>query len=260
MKHSASVSEADIETRLKTILDDVNTPELALARKTVIETPDRWYGRLVAESSNAITPTVDSETILSAATAVELLRGYGRLRATMFVQLGGDQSSPLKVGSLPPLLAGDFLYTQAYSTLGSVVKPPLDDCFEIVGTVLDELTETFARTFVPGSAETISPSFFAKTAGSLGNGAAVLGATLADSEPVRPDLFAQLGHRFGTVRGIELALESEATRKRLVSTGTSERHLEEYAEGTRAEGQEVLRKLKSHAETSRLRKLLLPEE
>jgi geranylgeranyl pyrophosphate synthase len=227
MPRTSSLAErrAELDRRLADVLASTDETSLELARAGVQSVPDRWYGQLLALTHDALAPaeaeagpgpdasaaepaaSSEAEAVMTASTAVELLHGYCRLRGELFVELGADVANSLPSNPSPHLLAGDYLNSAAYAVLGSVDHPRLGDAVDSLFSVSESVACAFDARH--GDATDSSGSFFEETAGSLGGGAAVIGATLAGAEDSTRDQFATLGRGFSTARQIQRQLDPE---------------------------------------------------
>lgn len=264
-EHSFADHRAEIDSHLETVLGAAESDCLASARATMETYDDRRYGQLVALSYDSVAErrdnTSETESILPAATAIELLRGYCRLRSELLVQVNDEMAHSLTRDPTAALLAGDYLYTSAYSALCDVDTAHLGACVKILTTVSETIIEAFSTNDSESSSLTSDQySFFDKTAGSIGEGAAILGATLADVDSARRDYFAKLGHGFGTARQIHRSLDTETGTVKAASPVHNERHLRKHAEQRRDEAHQALQKLSSTVDITALRMLVNLDE
>lgn len=208
MTDPVPLSSSQIDRQLESVLSDTEEAGLPLVREVLQEPRDRWYGQLVGHAYVSLTDTRDPETVLPAATGVELLRGYVRLRNRLFVTLSGKGTHSLTLEPAPALLAGDYLYTAAFTSLRSIPDVPSSDCFEVLTTVLETITDAFSRVYTSAESAGYDPAtFLDETTGSLGKGAAVLGATLASVDDLHRRHFARFGRGLSTVRQVDRVLE-----------------------------------------------------
>lgn len=264
---------AELDDRLESALDAAEGGELSLARSSVLECPDRWYGQLVALSyaaandattESAAAPRDDAttegaaapaeeavpETVLAASTAVELLRGYCRLRSELLVQLeDGTPHAPVR-DPTAALLAGDYLNSTAYAAVGAVDHPRSRDAFEALVTATETVLGAFESRYVESAGDHCS--FLDETAGSLGESAAVVGATLAGVDGPRRERFAALGRGAGTTRQVGRILSPGETPA-IAPREPDERRLREHATRRLAEAERALDDLATSADVEPLR-------
>ncbi len=244
-----------IDARLEHVLDDADDADVPLVREA-IETPDdRWYGQLVVSAYASLADTRDPDAVFPAATAIELLRGYAHLRSRLLVQLAGERARSPTLDPSSALLAGDYLYTSAYSSLSASPRATRE-CFEVLTTVLETIAETFASTYAPSAPSKPSQTaFFDETAGAIGEGAAVLGAILAGVGGVRRDCVASVGRGFSTARAVHRVLDSECETAAVAPLALDESRLRAYANRRRDEADRTLEDLSTTADVSDLRTL-----
>jgi geranylgeranyl pyrophosphate synthase len=248
------ISSSQIDRHLENVLSDTDEVGLPLVRETVNKPDDRWYGQLVANSYVSLTDTKDLEIVLPVAAGVELLRGYVRLRSRLLVTLADTHQHSLTQKPTPALLGGDYLYTAAFSSLHSVPETSSSDCFEILTTVLESITEAFARTYTSvGSAESNSTVFFDETAGSLGEAAAVLGATLAGVDEPNRQHFGRLGQGLSTARQINCVLETDPSDALVIPPTLHESHLRTHAQQRQDDADQALDALSATVDVTTLR-------
>lgn len=245
------VDRADINARLDQALSNADDPPLSLVREAVAEPDDRWYGRLVVHAYASLADVRGAETAVPAAAAIELLRGYTRLRSRLLVQPTDTCAHTLTPEPTRALLAGDYLYTTAYSTLHLQANPAPKACLEVLTNVLETVTEAFA--LVDG--ETASPEhdqtlFFDRTAGSIGGGAARLGATLAGAPESHRAKMEQIGHGLSTARQIRRIRNADPLEAMVVPPTTDDASLRKHAKKQHREATEAVRALSPAVDTS----------
>lgn len=255
MSHERSLADrrAEIDRHLETVLKSADRDCLELARATMEEWDDRWYGQLLALSYDSMADTSNTETVHLAATAIELLRGYCRLRSELLVQLNDEIAHSLTRDPTSALLASDYQHTSAYSTLGDVDHAHLRDCFEIFTNVSETIIEAFSTNYTQSSPTIGHCSFIDDTAGILGEGAALIGATLADVDRSRREHFAILGRGFSMGRQIQLSLNSGYRIVHIVPPLPDEQQLRQYAEQHLEMSNQALQDLSSYADVDPLR-------
>lgn len=258
---SLAARRTRIDARLESVLAVADDRDVPLVRETVAGADDRWFGQLAAGCYDSMAEAPALDSVLPAAASVELLRGYCRLRGELLVRLADDRAQSNPLPGTPALLAGDYLHSAAYSTLGSMADATLDDCFRTLTDVVGTVTDAFAATYAPSSESAPDgPSFFDRTAGSLGAGAADLGASLADADDARRERLARLGRGSATARGIRRALDAGPEIASVGPPATDETDLREHAERRRVEAHRALRELSATADVTALRRLLAADE
>ncbi|WP_018259086.1 hypothetical protein [Halomicrobium katesii] len=233
---------AEIERRLAALVD-ARDDHLPSRVSPVLD--DRWYGELLVRSYASIADEPTAETALSGAVAVELLREYCHRRGDLLGHISDDD---LGAGDrTASLLAGDFLYSVAYSELLAVDADRCRDCVEtmldasqrIVETVADDATAQSARSVIEG------------TAGALGGGAAAVGAAIGGLDDRSRDRLEAFGRTLAAGRAARwtLALDADCGLAYHVDC----HGLARYAEEQLALADRQCRALAPLAETARLR-------
>lgn len=247
---------AEIDRRLEAALEPEIGDRIPMARATIAADDDRWYGRLLVRSYGSVTDTMDPEALLSAAAAIELLRAYCRLRRELLVQIADDLAHSLTREPASALLAGDFLYSAAYSALGESDHASLGACFATLTRVSERMVEAFGSGYVQSASTPANRlALIDETAGALGAGAAVIGATLAGVDSPHREDFATLGRGLAAGRQNRRTFGSGAESIRVVSPEPDERQIRRHARRRLAEADEALSALSSVADVSRLRPL-----
>lgn len=254
MTDSHSVHPSQIERHLEQVLSNADEVNLPLVRDVLDESPDRWYGQLVVSVYDSLSDCQDREAVLPAAAAIELLRGYARLRSQLLVTLTDKHAHSRTLDPTAALLAGDYLCAAAFSSLRSIPDSPSGDCFEILTAVLKTITEAFARTYTSaGSADYDPATFLDDTAGSLGEGAAALGATLAGlDEPTRRHC-QRLGRGLSTARQINYVLDTDPNEAMVIPPTFDESQFRMHAEQRRDDANQALDTLSEIVGVTRLR-------
>lgn len=245
---------SDVDRRIDAALRAGDGGGASLARSVATTYDDRWYGQLVLRSNQAVRDGMDVETIVPAATAVELLRGYCRVRSEQLLRRADDTTRPSREPSAA-LLAGDLLYSTAYSELAAVDAAPLEACFETLTTVTGTIVAALSRRVRAGTATAADPSVIDGTAGALGRGAAVIGATLAGVDDSDCDRFATLGRGLGVGRRVR-TLDWDDERFRSQSTGPDAGRLHRHAEQRLDDAAAAVDALSSVADVTALRSLV----
>ncbi|WP_435146011.1 hypothetical protein [Halobaculum sp. P14] len=202
--------DAALESALESALGYADREQLAPARRAVLRRERRPYGDLLVGTAEAVSGDAPGKSAVRAAAAVELLRGYCLLRCDLLadvraaaVDAAGDDSTA-GADTTASLLAGDYLQTSAYSTLGAASTDRLDDCFGTLVAVSRRMSEGFSRMHdAPSPSAAEYRSLLDATVGALGEGAAVIGATLAGADRGRRDRLAALGRQFGALRHLQ---------------------------------------------------------
>jgi len=263
MTDSVAPNRAAVEAELDRVLGDTANHGLRVARDVVEAPDDRWYGQLVGGMYAALSDSTEEKegaeesALAPAVAAIELLRGYTRLRSHLLVQPADERPHSRTPDPQQALLAGDYLYTSAFETLTSTPVLALDDGVEILTTAFGSITEAFARSHsTAASPESDQRSFLDQTLGSLGEAATLLGASLAGGPPVPRTRIAAFGRGAATAHGIDRLLESDPAAAVVVLTDVDGPELREHAARRRREAVDAQRALTSTAGSSRLRSLV----
>lgn len=228
---SPAERRAEIDERLRSALDVGDRDRLAPARAAVAECDDRPYGQLLARAHDSASDSADDETVVLAATAIELLRGYYRLRKTTLRRAEDGAVGASYRELTPALLSSDYLLSSAYSALGTIEEERLGACFEAFTDASETIVEAFgdgARGAARSSNEYCS--FVEDTAGALGRGAAVVGATLGGVDGPDREQFAALGRGVGAVRQLRRAISSDAEPDGVGVALVEKRRVRQYAD------------------------------
>ncbi|ESP87089.1 hypothetical protein [Candidatus Halobonum tyrrellensis] len=219
--HSRAERRAALDRRLDDALATAEGASLAPAVAAVRERSDRWYGQLAAVSyESAVRPDTDADVdaVLPAATAVELLREYCRLRSELLVQLADEVAHSLTHDPTAALLSSDYLHTSAYAALSAVDDDHRGDCVERLTTAASRIVEAFAGRgagSIPSAEE--YGAFADRTAGSLGAAAAAIGATVAGADGPRVERFATLGRAASAARQLRRTADAEPRTVRVAA-------------------------------------------
>lgn len=252
---------AKIDRRLEAAFEPLDGARIPVARATMEGDDDRWYGELLVRANASVTGSVDDGSVLPAAAAVELLGGYCRLRSELLVELADDAANSVPPDPSRALLAGDYLYSAAYAALGDVDDPARGACFETLTRVSSRIVATFGRSSGQSmAAQADFRTLVDGTAGTLGEGAALLGATLAGVDDAHRDGFATLGRGLGTARQLRRTLASEPGSVRIPAPRSDDPTLRRHAERRVAEAEDALRELSAVADVTRLRPLFADVE
>jgi len=252
MEPTAADRRARLDDRIDAVIDGADGDAVAVAREAVRQPDDRWYGRLVAVTHGAMGGETDPAAVVHAGTAIELLRGYCRLRSDLLAGGGETRSDSPSRDQMASLLAGDYLYTSAFSALGSVDHVALADCFRALTSALEAITEAFSAAYAqaPAGSDWSLPE---RSAGSLGACAAAIGATLSGVEGGRRDEAAAFGRALAAARAIEALLDSDAGCPPAVRSDFEGPRLRERAQMRRAEVEAALQELVATADVATLR-------
>lgn len=254
MTDSHPVHPSQIERHLEQVLSDADEASLPLVRDVLQESPDRWYGQLVVSVYDSMSDRQDREVVLPAAAAIELLRGYARLRSRLLVVITDKHAHSLTLDPTAALLAGDYLYTAAFSSLRSVPDSSPGNCFEVLTEVLETITETFVHTYTPTeSTEYGQGTVLDEMAGSLGEGAAALGATLAGIDDPTCQHCERLGRGLSTARQISYVLDTDPSDALVVPPTFDESEFRMYAERGRDDAAQALDRLSESVDVTSLR-------
>lgn len=254
MTDSQPVNPTLIERYLEPVRNNADEASLPLVGEVLQKSPDRWYGQLVVSVYDSLSDRQDPEAVLPAAAAIELLRGYVRLRSRLFVSLTDEHAHPLTNDLTEALLAGDYLYTAAFSSLSTGPNSPSGDCFEILTWVHETITEAFVCTYTSaGSKDPDSAKFLEDTAGSLGAAAAAIGATVAGLDEQTCRDYEQLGRGLSTARQINYILGKDPNKAMVVPPTFDETHFRFHADRWQDEANQALESLSESADMGHLR-------
>ncbi|QGA82167.1 polyprenyl synthetase [Halomicrobium sp. LC1Hm] len=233
---------AEIERRLADLVD-AHDDHLPSRVSPVLD--DRWYGELLVGSYASVADEPTAETALSGAVAVELLREYCLRRGNLLGHLSDDD--PGAGERTASLLAGDFLFSAAYSELLTVDDGRCRDCVETMLDASQRIVETFADDATAQSARSVIED----TAGALGGGAAAVGATIGGIDDRSRDRLESFGRNLAAGRAARwtLALDADCG----LGWHVDHHGLARYAEERLALADRQCRALAPLAETARLR-------
>ena len=248
------ISSAKVERHINQVIGDADKFNLPIVQDVLQEPRDRWYGQLVMSVYNSLSDTQDPETALPAAAAIELLRESVRLRSRLLITLTDKHAHTLTLDPTAALLAADYLYTSAFSSLRSVPDSSAGDCFEILTTVLKTTSEAFARSHTSAiSTNGDQTNFLDETAGSLGEGATTLGATLAGFDESDRLLWERVGHGLSLEREINRILETSPNEAIVIPPTFNESQYQLHAEQWRDDADQALDTLSETLDLTRLR-------
>lgn len=208
-EHTLGDGRAGIERRLERALDSTAGKDDEVARAAVEQTDDRWYGRVLIRTVRSVTDAIDTDPVLTSAAAIELLRTYCRLRIELLVPATDDVAQSPSRDPTSTLLAADHLQATAYSVLGAIDHPRVGACFETLTSVSKGVVEGFAAGYVRSPPAPGGRSSVGEVAGTLGEGATVVGATLAGVDGAHVAQFATLGRELGRSRRARRLLDSD---------------------------------------------------
>ncbi|MFC6730396.1 hypothetical protein ACFQDG_17225, partial [Natronoarchaeum mannanilyticum] len=141
---------SEIEGRIADRIDAAAGESLAAELSAVPERGDRWYGQLLVVSYDAVASAPNAseqpdDAALVAATAIELLREYWALRERLVVQLDEGALDRSEGQLTTGLLASDFLFASAYSTLGSLRGERTAECVERFASGAESIVAAFGE-------------------------------------------------------------------------------------------------------------------
>jgi len=253
MTDTDPVHPSQIERHFEQVLSTADEANIPFVQDVLDDCPDKWYGQLVVTVYESLSDRPGGGNVLPAATAIELLRGYVRLRSRLLITLTDKHAHSLTLDPTAALLAGDYLYTAAFSSLRSGPDSSSGDCYEILTTVLETLTDAFARTDTTAeSTEHDQEKFLDETTGSLGEGAAALGATLAGADESVRRYCERLGRGLSTARQINYVLKIDPSEAMVVPPTFDESQLRQYAEQRRNDASQALDTLSETVDITRL--------
>jgi len=254
MTDPAPVRSLQIDRQLEEVSNDADEAGLALVREILQEASDRWHGRLVVNVYDSLSNHRNPDPVVHAATAIELLWGYVRLRSRLLVMHTDKHAHSITMDPMSALLAGDYLYASAISALSSVPETRSSGCFETLTVALETITEGFWGTYTPASwTDDDITVFFEETAGNLGEAATVLGAQLAGFDSPDREYFEQFGHGLSTARQIEVVLNVPPSEATVVPPSLDETSLRTHAERRRDDANQALDAFSEAVDAKRLR-------
>lgn len=286
MGRRRTVDSAAVEARVAEVLDgspieDDDDGTMAAARAAVDAGDDHWYGRLVAAAHDSVVgatdrdsapapgrdrdsapvpdrdsaPVHDRDAVAAAATAVELVRGYCRLRADLLSALDsdGERGLALAPNRSTALLAGDYLHAAAFESLHSSPGSSTAACVEALTGALGSVRAAFAAT-CDGSASTRESgrSVVDGTAGCVGAAAATLGGVLAGVGDRDADALAETGRALATVHAADRLLDSERVATLVPAHAVDEASLRAQIDGHREDAVGALRSLPASLDAAEL--------
>ncbi|WP_121823102.1 polyprenyl synthetase family protein [Halostella salina] len=241
-----------VDDLIGNLLDGKDGSAMAVAREAVRAADDEWYGRFVAVTYESVVGTTDPDMVVPAGAAIELLRGYCRLRCELLGDIAADPGRSPSWDPTTALLAGDYLSTSAYAALGSPDHVALGDCFRALTAAIEGITDAFYAEHAQASADPNRP-LPDRLAGSLGACAAVIGATLAGVDADRHDAIAEFGEGLAAARLLQSALDPDATGFPHVRFEAEDRRLRQRAQRRRADAELAVRKLPTSVDSTVLR-------
>lgn len=220
MEGQRAVDGDALDARVGAVIDGNPVPDgdetLAAARAAVDVRDDRWYGRLAVAARDSVVgedgheAAAEREGVAPVATAVELVRGYGRLRADLLSALHGDAEVTLAADHSTALLAGDYLHAAAFQRLHSVPVDSAPACVEALTGALGSVRATFdAASDRAGSGRQSEQPVVDGTAGCVGGVAATLGGVVAAADDREVDALAAAGRALATVHATASLLDAE---------------------------------------------------
>ena len=252
MTDTEPVHPSRIERQFEEVIDN-DKHNLPLVQDVLDESHDRWYGQLVVIVYDSLSDHQDVEEVLPYAAAIELLQGYVRLRNRLLITLSDKHAHSFTEDTRAALLASDYLYTAAFSSLRLGPDSSSSECFKILIAVLETITETFARTYTATRSTDYSQAkFLDEVAGSLGEGAAALGARAAGvDESVRRHC-KRLGRGLSTVQQINYVLNMHPTEAMVVPPTLDDLQFRKYTQQRRNDATQALNTLSKTVDVTHL--------
>ena len=244
------------DEQLETVLSDAEDANLPLVHETLKQLADRWYGRLTVHVYDALSDSEDIDSVLPAAAAIELFRGYTHLRGHLLLT-PPEQHAHLKTfGPMEALLTGDYLHSAAFSVLGSVTNDRSGECYEILTTVSNATSKGFSQTLrTTDPAGWTYETLLDDTAGRLGETSAVLGATIAGGNEVNRHQFERLGGNLSALRERHRIPASKPTTALIVPPTLDEARFQSRAKQRRSDITELLSVLSESVDLTRFHML-----
>jgi len=254
---SLAARRAAIDERVEAALASAGPDRLTPARRTAMRPENRWCGQLLAlaheaardDGTSSGDAAADDASTLSSAAAVELLRGYYRLREGLLLRHAGAEAS-FGPDSTARLLGSDYLFASAYTALASVESERTAACFDVITAVSGTIIEGLGERYLPRAGPPVAyDTFVDRTAGALGRGAAVLGATLAGADERHREQFGRVGRGVGAIERIRATLDGDVDGP----NAPDARELERQVRARREEIADALRELDAAFDVSGLR-------
>lgn len=253
-ERSLAESKATIDRRLERLLAPGDDPPLPAARVAMETCDDRWYGQLLVGAYDSIAESVNDEAVLSAAVAIELLRGYYRVRSDLLARTAGDATLTSDREPTSALLAGDHLHSVAYAVLAGTEHHSIGACFGTFTTASRRIAEALeAGVGRSTSSSADRTALIDDTVGALGESAALIGATLAGADGTLREHFATLGRGAAVGQQVRRTRDPDAGRLHAVPPGPDAGTLRRHADRRLREAGRVLRNLPPGVDASRLR-------
>jgi len=237
-------------------LADASGECLTVARQSVVDLGDRWYGRLVAATHDAVAGPHRSDAVLPAAVSVELLRGYCRLRAALLVDRPDDRTVLGGVDQSAALLAGDYLHAMAFLELQSLPRSAPDTGFDALTDALESIRAGFSSAFAsPTGSETGPTALVEQTVGAVADAAVRLGGSLGGADHDAADDLAAAARDFATARGLRQFRDAVHQTSVEFPFHVDDTALRETADSRRADASRRLRGLRTDVDVERVRRL-----
>ncbi|MFC6723230.1 polyprenyl synthetase [Halobium palmae] len=259
MNDKHSIPPERIDAELERIANQAAEAGLAPVRQTLEAFDERWYGQLVVRVYESLANQPTTDTIVPGATAIELLRGYCRLRSELLVQLNDERPHSLSHDQSTALLAGDYLHSSAYSSLGSLDPLPAAACSDALTDTLMATAEAFVVGYRHRSSTMEPTRFFDDTTGNIGECAALLGGTIAGVDENQREHAVRIGRGISTSRQIGRILDADPSLFKVVPRFIDESKLREHADDCREDARVALRALSSTGDVTPLRRLVEDE-
>ena len=244
---------AQIEHRFKTLLSGVDDVNIPLAHTVLDQLDDRWYGILAVRVYDAASKGDDIDPVIPAATGVELLRAYIRLRSQLLLTHTENHAPSHRFDPDVALLAGDYFHSAAFSSLSTVPDIHAGVCFELIMSASRTITRLFSQTDpTADSADYTYEKLLDELAGLLGKTAAALGATIAGVDDLQRQQFERLGSALGANRELNQVLSPTETDALIVPLSVDETRLCDRAKQRRTDIDQIFEILSKNIDVAGL--------
>lgn len=229
---------------------------LTVARRTVDDPGDRWYGRLVAAAHDSVAGPPRSDAVLPAAVSVELLRGYCRLRTSLLADVSDARSATGGPDQSAALLAGDYLHAMAFFELRSLPRSVPEAGFEALTDALESIRGGFNSAFVDPDPPTSGPAALVEqTVGSVADAAVRLGVSLGGADHAAADGLAEAARDYATARGLRQLRDAVHQTAVEFPFPVDDAALRQQADSRRADASRRLRGLRGDFDVQSVRHL-----
>ncbi|SEV97856.1 hypothetical protein [Halobacterium jilantaiense] len=251
-----ALGRAAVDDGVADALADASGECLSVARRSVEDLGDRWYGRLVAVSHDAVADPPRSDAVLPAAVSVELLRGYCRLRASLLADRPDDRTTLDATNQSAALLAGDYLHAMAFLELQSLPRSAPDDGVTVLTDALESIRAGFSSAFAgPVDSDTGPTALVEQTVGSVADAAVRLGVSLSGTDHDAADSLAAAARDFATARGLRQFRDAVHQTSVEFPFRVDDAALREAADDRHAEASRRLRELRTDIDAEGVRRL-----